>query len=74
MKKLLPLFLFLLIGCNSIDPILEYQQKLISDEVTGSNIFKLVKNGEVVYKEVANSKTKTLMMKLFFLFGLCRNL
>ena len=55
MKKFLPLFIFLVIGCNSVDPILQYQQKLIADEVTGSNIFKLVKNGEVIYQEVANS-------------------
>ena len=48
MKNLLPLFIFLFVSCDSINPILEYQQKLISDEVTGSNIFKLVKNGEVV--------------------------
>jgi len=55
MKKILPLLIFIVIGCNSVDPILEYQQKLISDEVTASNIFKLVKNGEVIYKEIANS-------------------
>ena len=55
MKNFLPLFIFLFISCNTVDPILEYQQKLISDEVTGSNIFKLVKNGEVVYQEIANS-------------------
>ena len=55
MKKFLPLFIFLVISCNSVDPILEYQKKLISDDVTGSNIFKLVKNGEVVYQEIANS-------------------
>ena len=55
MKNFLPLFIFFFISCNTVDPILEYQQKLISDEVTGSNIFKLVKNGEVVYQEIANS-------------------
>ena len=41
MKKFLPLFIYLFISCNTVDPILEYQQKLISDEVTGSNIFIL---------------------------------
>ena len=55
MKNFLPLFIFLFVSCDSINPILEYQQKLISDEVTGSNIFKLVKNGEVVYQEIVNS-------------------
>ena len=50
MKKILPLLIFFIIGCNSVDPILEYQQKLISDEVTGSNIFKLVKNeGNLIF-------------------------
>jgi len=57
MKKLLILHIIFFIGCNSNtkDPIIEYQQSLIDDGKTGSNVFKVYKDGEIVYNKVLNS-------------------
>ena len=57
MKKLLLLHIIFFIGCNSNtkDPIIEYQQSLIDDGKTGSNVFKVYKDGEIVYDKVLNS-------------------
>ena len=57
MKKLLLLHIIFFIGCNSNtkDPIIEYQQSLINDGKTGSNVFKVYKDGEIVYDKVLNS-------------------
>ena len=56
-KTLLFVLTLFVIGCQSetIDPITEYQKSLINDEITGSNVFKLVKEGEVVYEHIENS-------------------
>ena len=56
-KTLLFVATLFVIGCQSetIDPITEYQKSLINDEITGSNVFKLVKEGEVVYEHIENS-------------------
>ena len=56
-KTLLFVATLFIIGCQSEtkDPITEYQKSLIGDEVTGSNIFKLVKDGEVIYEHIENS-------------------
>ena len=56
-KTLLFVLTLFLIGCQSEtnDPITEYQKSLINDEITGSNVFKLVKEGEVVYEHIENS-------------------
>ena len=54
MKKLI-FFLALLVGCNSSDPILDYQQSLIDDGKTGSNVFMLYKDGDIVYNNIINS-------------------
>ena len=55
------LFSTLSICCNNINKvenenkILEFQKSLIEDEVTGSNIAMVFKDGHIVYKEVVNS-------------------
>ena len=55
------LFSTLSICCNNINKvenenkILEFQKTLIEDEVTGSNIAMVFKDGHIVYKEVINS-------------------
>ena len=35
--------------------ILEFQQKLVADGTTGSNVFQLYKSGEIVYNKAVNS-------------------
>ena len=55
MRKLSLLLIFIVFGCNTTDPITDYQLSLISEEITGSNIFKVVKNGEVIYNKILNS-------------------
>lgn len=56
-KTLLFVLTLFVIGCQSEtkDPITEYQKSLINNEITGSNVFKLVKEGEVVYEHIENS-------------------
>ena len=54
------LFSTLSICCNNINKvenenkILEFQKTLIEDEVTGSNIAMVFKDGHMVYKEIIN--------------------
>ena len=57
MKKLLLILILLIIGCqsDSINPITQYQQSLIDSGKTGSNVFKVYKDGEIVYDEIKNS-------------------
>ena len=55
MRKISLLIIFIVIGCNVPDPIAEYQLSLISEEITGSNVFKVVKDGEVIYNKTVNS-------------------
>ena len=59
MKKIIILISFLILSCNSDvksdSPILNFQNELIENEITGSNVFKMVKGGKVIYNEVVNS-------------------
>ena len=55
MRKISLLIIFIVIGCNAPDPIAEYQLSLISEEITGSNVFKVVKDGKVIYNQTVNS-------------------
>ena len=55
MRKISLLIIFIVIGCNVPDPIAEYQLSLISEEITGSNVFKVVKDGKVIYNQTVNS-------------------
>lgn len=59
MKKIIILISFLILSCNSDvksdSPILNFQNELIKNEVTGSNVFKVVKGDKVIYNEVVNS-------------------
>ena len=56
-KTLLFVLTLFVIGCQSEtkDPIVEFQQSLINDGKTGSNVFKVYKDGEIVYDKVLNS-------------------
>ena len=59
MKKIILFVSFLILSCNSDlksdNPILNFQNELIENEVTGSNVFKMVKEGKVIYNQVVNS-------------------
>ena len=52
MKKIIILISFLILSCNSDvksdSPILNFQNELIENEITGSNVFKMVK-GDLEY-------------------------
>ena len=56
-KTLLFVLTLFVIGCQSEtkDPIVEFQQSLINDGKTGSNVFMVYKDGEIVYDKVLNS-------------------
>ena len=62
MKKLLLLSAVFLFNCsydnNVSNSIEEYQQSLVDNGTTGSNVFKLYKNGDIVYNKVINSNAK----------------
>ena len=62
MKKLLLLSAVFLFNCsydnNVSDSIEEFQQSLVDNGTTGSNVFKLYKDGDIVYNKVINSNTK----------------
>ena len=62
MKKLLLLSAVFLFNCtydNNVSySIEEYQQSLVDNGTTGSNVFKLYKNGDIVYNKVINSNAK----------------
>jgi len=55
MRKISLLIIFFVFGCNTSDPVIEYQKSLISQEITGSNIFKVVRDGELIYNQIVNS-------------------
>lgn len=62
MKKLLLLSAVFLFNCsydnNVSDSIEEFQQSLVDNGTTGSNVFKLYKDGDIVYNKVINSNAK----------------
>lgn len=59
MKKLLLLSILLIFACSNQndtpDPISKFQQSLVNDGTTGSNVFKVYKNGNIVYNKIVNS-------------------
>jgi len=59
MKKLLLLSTLLIFACtggnDTSDPISQFQQSLVKDGTTGSNVFKVYKDGDIVYNKVVNS-------------------
>ena len=69
--------LLLLVSCHSNSKIennliQEFQEQLIKDETTGSNVAMVFKDDEVVDKQVVNSgkrEIKILMMIQYSLFG-----
>ena len=61
MKKIILFFSIILIaiGCENpnqnINPIEEFQKKLVDQGITGSNVTRVFKNGEIVYNNITNS-------------------
>ena len=49
------LMMFILSSCESSQPIQDEQKRLIDQEITASNTFKIVKKGEVIYEHTQNS-------------------
>ena len=49
------LITFILSSCETSQPIQNEQKRLIDQEITASNTFKIVKKGEVIYEHTQNS-------------------
>ncbi|MGB2232899.1 MAG: hypothetical protein ACPH12_08230, partial [Flavobacteriaceae bacterium] len=62
MRKLLLLSVIFLFNCSSgsdfSDPIVKFQQSLVDTGTTGSNVFKLYKDGEIIYDKIINSNAR----------------
>tara|TARA_B100000287_G_scaffold317264_1_gene300976 strand:+ start:1234 stop:2466 length:1233 start_codon:yes stop_codon:yes gene_type:complete len=59
MRNLILSAILILAGCsktNDENKILSFQKKLISDELTGSNVAMVVKDGEIIYNQIVNSE------------------
>ena len=57
MKKIyltLSLLVFVF-NCEKQHPLQKEQQRLINSEITASNVFKVVQDGEVLYENTQNS-------------------
>lgn len=57
MKKILLTLILLafVFNCEKQHPLQKEQQRLIDSEITASNVFKVVKDGEVLYENIQNS-------------------
>ena len=59
MKKLLLFSITFLFNCSCVNdisgPIEKFQQSLVDSGTTGSNVFKLYKDGDIVYDKIINS-------------------
>ena len=49
------LMTFILSSCESAQPIQDEQKRLIDQEITASNTFKIVKKGKIIYEHTQNS-------------------
>ena len=62
MKKLLLFSIIFLFNCSCANdisnPIEKFQQSLVDSGTTGSNVFKLYKDGDIVYEKIINSNAK----------------
>ena len=62
MKKLLLFSTIFLFNCSCVknlsNPIVKFQQSLCDNGTTGSNVFKLFKDGDIVYDKIINSNAK----------------
>ena len=59
MKKIILLFSFIVVSCTSNiekeNPIKIFQNDLVKNGLTGSNVAMVYQNGEIVYNEIVNS-------------------
>ena len=54
-KYLILLLLVFVFNCERQHPLQKEQQRLIDSEITASNVFKVVQDGEVLYENIQNS-------------------